>query len=40
MSESSERSPLLNLAVALFDEKIISLMQLERTTILLHLDAL
>ena len=29
MSESSERSPLLNLAVALFDEKIITLMQLE-----------
>ena len=29
MSESSERSPLLNLAVALFGEKIIALMQLE-----------
>ena len=29
MSESCERSPLLNLAVALFDEKIITLMQLE-----------
>ena len=29
MSDSCERSPLLNLAVALFDEKIITLMQLE-----------